>query len=37
VIKPFVDKMEAKERFLWRRRMEAWKFGSGNDYIFDEE
>ncbi|KAL7528296.1 hypothetical protein ACHAXR_008023 [Thalassiosira sp. AJA248-18] len=37
VIKPFVDKMEdPKERFLWRRRMDAWKFGSGNDYVFDE-
>lgn len=37
VITPFVDKMEdPKERFLWRRRMESWKFGSGNDYIFDE-
>jgi len=36
VIKPFVDKMEnPKEKFLWRRRMEAWKFGSGNDYKFD--
>jgi hypothetical protein len=20
------------ERFLWRRRLEAWKYGSGNDY-----
>ena len=38
VIKPFVDKMDnPKEKFLWRRRMDAWKFGSGNDYIFDEE
>ena len=38
VIKPFIDKMDdPKQRFLWKRRMEAWKFGSGNDYIFDEE
>mmetsp|Transcript_26304 Transcript_26304/g.52866 ORF Transcript_26304/g.52866 Transcript_26304/m.52866 type:complete len:665 (-) Transcript_26304:1798-3792(-) len=37
VIKPFVNKLDdPKERFLWKRRMEAWKFGSGNDYVFDE-
>lgn len=37
LIRPFVDKMEnPKERYLWRRRMEAWKFGSGNDYVFEE-
>jgi lycopene cyclase CruP len=37
IIQPFVDKMEnPKQKFLWKRRMEAWKFGSGNDYIFDE-
>ncbi len=36
VLEPFVDKMEnKKEKYLWRRRMEAWKFGSGNDYKFD--
>ena len=38
VIQPFVDRMkDPRERFVWRRRMEAWKFGSGNDYIFDDE
>lgn len=37
IIQPFVEKMEnPKQKFLWKRRMEAWKFGSGNDYIFDE-
>jgi hypothetical protein len=38
IIKPFVDKMgdNPKDRYLWRRRMDAWKFGSGNDYVFDE-
>mmetsp|Transcript_17580 Transcript_17580/g.38061 ORF Transcript_17580/g.38061 Transcript_17580/m.38061 type:complete len:675 (+) Transcript_17580:154-2178(+) len=37
IITPFVDKMEdSRERFLWRRRMDAWKFGSGNDYVFEE-
>ena len=36
VLEPFVDKMEnKKEKYLWKRRMEAWKFGSGNDYTFD--
>lgn len=38
VLKPFVDKMDSpKEQFLWRRRMDAWKFGSGQDYVFDED
>ena len=33
VIEPFVDRIDApRERFLWRRRMEAWKYGSGADY-----
>lgn len=37
VIEPFVEKMEdPKERFMWRRRMDAWKFGSGNDYNISE-
>ena len=37
IVKPFVDNMkDPKERFLWRRRFDAWKFGSGNDYVFDE-
>merc|ERR1711966_398117 len=38
VITPFVDKMDnPREQFRWRRRMEAWKFGSGGDYILPEE
>lgn len=38
VISPFVEKMEdTRERFLWRRRMEAWKYGSGNDYALPQE
>merc|ERR1712071_25328 len=38
VIRPFVDGMDnnPRERFLWRRRMDAWKFGSGSDYVFEE-
>eukprot|EP00550_Attheya_septentrionalis_P007086 CAMPEP_0198283430 /NCGR_PEP_ID=MMETSP1449-20131203/3014_1 /TAXON_ID=420275 /ORGANISM="Attheya septentrionalis, Strain CCMP2084" /LENGTH=719 /DNA_ID=CAMNT_0043980015 /DNA_START=91 /DNA_END=2247 /DNA_ORIENTATION=- len=34
VISPFVDSMQdPRKKFQWRRRMEAWKFGSGSDYI----
>jgi len=27
--------MDVRSQFQWRRRMEAWKFGSGMDYDFD--
>jgi len=38
IIEPFVLRMEDPvERFLWRRRMEAWRFGSGNDYTLPDE
>lgn len=40
VITPFVNSMKnPRNKFQWRRRMEAWKFGSGSDYILprDEE
>jgi flavin-dependent dehydrogenase len=38
VITPFVEKMEdPRARFKWKRRMEAWKFGSGNDYTLPAE
>jgi lycopene cyclase CruP len=38
VATPFVDKMnDARARFLWRRRFEAWRFGSGNDYQLPDE
>jgi hypothetical protein len=38
VITPFVDKLDnPRERFQWRRRMEAWKFGSGGDYILPKD
>lgn len=34
LIEPFVNKAkDPRQRFRWRRRMEAWKFGSGADYI----
>ena len=38
LIAPVVDGMkDPRQRFLWRRRMEAWKFGSGADYILPGE
>ena len=34
VLAPFVDRFEnPRSQFRWRRRMEAWKFGSGSDYV----
>jgi hypothetical protein len=34
VLSPVVDTMKyPRAQFQWRRRMEAWKFGSGADYI----
>jgi hypothetical protein len=38
VISPFVDRIgDPREKFRWRRRMDAWKYGSGSDYILPEE
>ncbi len=38
VITPFVEKLQnPRSRFRWRRRMEAWKFGSGSDYILPRD
>jgi flavin-dependent dehydrogenase len=38
ILKPIVDSLKKNPRaqFQWRRRMEAWKFGSGGDYILPE-
>ena len=33
---PPSNQTNPKDKFVWKRRMEAWKFGSGNDYMFDE-
>ena len=30
-------KDDPRAQFQWRRRMEAWKFGSGNDYVLPSE
>lgn len=38
LIKPLVDSnKDSRTRFRWRRKMEAWKFGSGYDYKLPEE
>jgi hypothetical protein len=39
IVEPVVDAFvkEDRQRFRWRRRMDAWKFGSGNDYKFPKE
>jgi hypothetical protein len=38
VLEPIVEKMDnPREKFLWKRRMEAWKFGCGNDYVLPKE
>lgn len=38
LIRPMVDRMnDPRQRFQWRRRMEAWKFGSGCDYLQPNE
>ena len=36
-VSPFMEKMiknmkDPRKKFQWRRRLEAWKYGSGNDY-----
>ena len=30
-------KNDPKSQFQWRRRMDAWKFGSGNDYTLPDD
>jgi len=38
VISSYVDNMKDKrKRFQWRRKMEAWEFGSGSDYILPSD
>jgi hypothetical protein len=38
IAQPIVDKMpDPAQRYLWRRRLDAWKFGSGNDYTLPTE
>ena len=37
-IGPFVDRLKnPREKFRWRRRMDAWKYGSGADYTLPDE
>jgi hypothetical protein len=28
---------DERTKFQWRRRMEAWKYGSGNDYVLPKD
>jgi hypothetical protein len=38
VMKLVIERMDDdRERFAWKRRMEAWKYGSGNDYTLPDE
>lgn len=38
IVRPFVNNIKnPREKFRWRRKMEAWKFGSGADYELPEE
>lgn len=39
ILEPIVEGAlkDEREKFRWRRRMEAWKFGSGSDYILPDE
>ena len=38
ILTPVVDGMkDPRDQFRWRRRMDAWKYGSGADYKFDDE
>ncbi|KAL3811843.1 hypothetical protein ACHAXA_004270 [Cyclostephanos tholiformis] len=38
IISPFVDRISnPREKFRWRRKIEAWKFGSGADYILPQD
>lgn len=38
VLKGYVQNMEnKKDKFYWNRKMEAWKFGSGSDYILPRD
>lgn len=32
LIRPWVDALPKKQKYEWRRRLEAWKYGSGLDY-----
>mmetsp|Transcript_40126 Transcript_40126/g.56521 ORF Transcript_40126/g.56521 Transcript_40126/m.56521 type:complete len:143 (-) Transcript_40126:33-461(-) len=37
VLEPLVENIEnPRDRFNWKRQMEAWKYGSGRDYVLPE-
>lgn len=38
VLEPWINDLEdPREKFGWKRQLEAWKFGSGRDYVLPEE
>ena len=39
VMEPVVDRLvkSYEDRFRWKRRFEAWKYGSGNDYTLPDD
>jgi hypothetical protein len=39
LLAPYVDKAvkDPREKFQWKRKMEAWKYGSGSDYELPKE
>jgi len=37
LVREKLDGMAERDKFVWRRRMESWKYGSGMDFDFDAE
>lgn len=38
IIAPFVDRIQnPRDKFRWRRRMDAWKYGCGADYVLPDD
>jgi lycopene cyclase CruP len=32
-IQPWIDRLSLQQQYYWRRRIDAWKYGSGGDYF----
>ncbi|XP_076928276.1 uncharacterized protein LOC143594970 [Bidens hawaiensis] len=37
LIRPSIDTYSTEEKYKWKRKLEAWKYGAGLDYKFDHE
>ncbi|XP_076923352.1 uncharacterized protein LOC143585449 [Bidens hawaiensis] len=37
LIRPLIDTYSTEEKYKWKRKLEAWKYGAGLDYKFDHE